>query len=115
MTGSEGGVSELDPSAWRALLAEKAGCVVIDVRTPDEYAGSHIPDAVNIDLSSPAFTELIGKLDRNGTYLVCCRLGGRGAKAARIMRQLGFTRVYNLSGGVDRWRAQGLPVRSEVS
>ena len=113
MTGNDGDVSELDPSACRALLEGKAGCVVIDVRTPDEYARSHIPDAVNIDLSSAAFTGLIGKLDRNGTYLVCCRLGGRAAKAARIMRQLGFTKVYNLAGGVDRWRAEGLPVSSK--
>ncbi len=110
MTGNEGEVSELDPSECRALLAEKAGCTVIDVRTADEFARSHIPGSVNIDLSSPAFNGLIEKLDRNGTYLVCCHFGGRGARAARIMRQLGFTRVYNLSGGIDRWKAEGMPL-----
>ncbi len=113
MIGSDEEKTELDPSACRTLLAEKTGCMVIDVRTPDEYAASHIPDAVNISLSSPAFTDLVGKLDRNGTYMVCCLHGGRGAKAVRIMKQLGFTRVYNLSGGVDRWRAEGLPVSRE--
>ncbi len=110
-----GDVPELDPSACRELLEKQPGCMIIDVRTPDEYEASHIADAVNIDLSSRAFLETIEKFDRTGTYLVCCRRGGRAARAVRMMRELGFTTVYNLSGGIDNWKIQGLPVKGGAS
>ncbi len=108
-----GGEPELDPAACRSLLDKGSGCIVIDVRTPEEYAARHIAGSVNLDLASPDFIEALKRLDRAGTYIVCCRRGGRAAKAVRIMRELGFGRVYNLSGGVDRWQAEGHPVKSE--
>lgn len=45
--------------------------MVIDVRTPDEYADGHIKGATNIDFNSDAFANDITKLDKNGTYTLC--------------------------------------------
>ena len=84
--------------------------IVIDVRTPQEYAGGHIRDAINIDLNSASFKDDIVKLDRNFTCIVYCQAGVRSAAARKIMEELGFKHVINMNGGISVWIAQGLPV-----
>ena len=84
--------------------------VVIDVRTPQEYADGHIRAAINIDYNSPAFKDEIGQLDKNKTYIVYCRTGARSAQARQIMEDLGFKYVINMDGGITAWIDQGLPV-----
>jgi rhodanese-related sulfurtransferase len=86
------------------------GFVIIDVRTPSEYISGHIENAVNIDYSSTAFSDEVGKLDKNKAYLVYCRSGSRSKKAVAIMSELGFSEIYNLSGGITGWSAEGLPI-----
>jgi len=70
--------------------------VVIDVRTPQEFAEGHLDGAVNIDLQSGVFEQQISQLDAAGDYLVYCRSGNRSGQAAQIMGQLGFENVVNL-------------------
>ena len=84
--------------------------VIIDVRTPSEYAGGHIRDAVNINLNSAAFENDIDKLDKDKNYIVYCQAGGRSAAARKIMEELGFKHVINMNGGISVWISQGLPV-----
>jgi len=84
--------------------------VVIDVRTPQEYAAGHIRAAINIDYNSPAFKDGIGKLDKNKNYIVYCRTGARSSAARDIMEGLGFKHILNMSGGITAWIDQGLPV-----
>jgi rhodanese-related sulfurtransferase len=84
--------------------------VIIDVRTPQEYASGYINGAVNIDIGSPTFKDEIGKLDKNKTYIVYCRTGVRSAAARDIMEGLGFQHVINVLGGITAWEAAGLPV-----
>ena len=81
--------------------------VILDVRTPQEYADGHIADAVNIDLNSGSFDTEIAKQDMNKTYLVYCRTGARSASASGIMIGLGFTHVKNMTGGITDWTAAG--------
>ena len=69
---------------------------LIDVRTPQEYASQHIGNAVNIDINNSNFESQISSLDKNKPVYVYCLSGGRSAKAAQKMNELGFTEVYNL-------------------
>ena len=83
--------------------------MIIDVRTADEFNSGHLAKAVNIDYYSPNFKSNIAKLDRNIEYLIYCRTGVRGAAATQIMLDIGFTRVYNLTGGILEWTKAGYP------
>jgi rhodanese-related sulfurtransferase len=86
--------------------------VIIDVRTPLEYADGHIAgrNIFNIDLNSHSFVDEIGKLDKNKVYIVYCRTGARSAAASKIMVELGFRHIYNMTGGITEWQARGFPV-----
>ena len=83
--------------------------VIIDVRTPQEFAEEHIENATNIDFYSEAFQDMLNNLDKNKAYLIYCRSGGRSGNALNIMAELNFKEVYNVSGGIIAWNAEGLP------
>lgn len=82
--------------------------VVLDVRTPQEFEGGHINDAINIDFKNSNFANRTDSLDKQKPLYVYCMSGGRSAKAVAQLRSKGFT-VYELSGGMLNWRAAGLP------
>lgn len=74
--------------------------VLIDVRTPSEFASGHLEGALNIDVQSPDFEAQISALDPSGDYVVYCRSGNRSAQAIDRMEALGFTNLVN-AGSVD--------------
>jgi rhodanese-related sulfurtransferase len=84
--------------------------VVLDVRTPKEFAAGHLPGAVNLDWTSPDFAKRAGALARDKTYLVYCATGRRSALACDKMSQLKFKQLHNLSGGFRAWQSAGKPV-----
>ncbi len=75
------------------------GFVVLDVRTPGEYAPRHIRAALNIDFRSATFEAEVSQLDRRKAYLVYCASGVRSGQAVVAMQRLEFLEVYNLLGG----------------
>ena len=81
--------------------------VVLDVRTPAEFASGHIAQAMNIDVEGGAFEQQIASLDKSKTYAIYCHSGRRSANAAKIMSKAGFTSLYNLDGGVTAWANAG--------
>ena len=83
--------------------------VIIDVRTPAEFEGEHIENATNIDFYSEAFRDILDTLDKNKTYLIYCKVGGRSGSALDIMAELNFKEVYNILGGMLQWKSEGLP------
>ena len=74
--------------------------VVIDVRTPQEFAAGHLPGAVNINVEDPSFATQIGELDPAGTYALYCRSANRSRVAEEVMLGAGFENVFGLEGGV---------------
>ena len=78
--------------------------IVVDVRTPEEYAGGHLPNAINIDVNGDKFLEGIQSLDKNGDYIIYCFVGVRSLKAIDIMKAHGFKNVYNLKDGIKNWK-----------
>lgn len=83
--------------------------VILDVRTPEEFLGEHIENGVNLDYYSDTFRNDLDKLDKNKTYLIYCRSGSRSENALNIMKELDFREVYNMSGGIIKWKSEGLP------
>jgi phage shock protein E len=71
----------------------KNGAKVIDVRTPQEFAGGHITGAVNIPLDQ--LGRKVGSLNKEQTYLLCCRSGMRSASATSQLKAMGFKNVHN--------------------
>lgn len=82
-----------------------ADTVVLDVRTPDELREGSIDGHIMLNIKHPDFVTEIDELDREKTYLVYCRSGVRSANACQYMTTLGFTKVYNLIGGIQAWNA----------
>jgi rhodanese-related sulfurtransferase len=97
----------------RQLIQERGGkpdFVVLDVRTPGEFADARLPGAVNVDIQAPDFQNRLGALDRGKTYLVYCRTGNRSARAIQAMQRLGFQSVYHMTEGILRWEKKGFPL-----
>ena len=83
--------------------------VIIDVRTPNEFAEGHIENAVNIDYYSETFRDDVNKLDKDKTYLIYCQSGNRSRSALEVIKELNFGEAYHLSAGITGWKAEGLP------
>ena len=106
-------IENITAEAANELIRENEGnpaFMIIDVRTPAEYADGNIEDSVLIDFNAGDFEEQIGQLDRDGKYLVYCRSGNRSGQAVDYMQEQGFKEVYNMLGGIGAWTAAGFPI-----
>ncbi len=108
--GRPAAVKHVDAAGAAKLLARTPEVVVIDVRTPEEYAEGHLKGAKNLDFNSPGFREELAKLDRERTYLVHCAVGGRSKRSLARFQELGFRSVVHLDGGYEGWVKAGKPV-----
>jgi phage shock protein E len=101
-------ISELVDGQRGKQLVDQ-GAIVIDVRTPAEFAQGHVPDALLIDVSAANFAQQINQLDPNQAYVVYCRSGNRSAVAISQMLAAGFTELYDM-GPLTAWAQAGHPV-----
>lgn len=83
---------------------------ILDVRTSTEFERERLRDAVNLDVSLGVFRDRIARFDHEKTFLVYDQSGPRSARAAQLMSELGFAKVYTLRGGIARWKDAGFPV-----
>ncbi len=90
---------------------ENANVQLIDVRTHREYAGGHLKNAKNIDFKNKNFLQQIKKLDKNKSVYLYCRSGRRSGLAAIQLAQEGFSKIYNLDGGILQWNKENLPIK----
>jgi rhodanese-related sulfurtransferase len=81
--------------------------VILDVRTKDEYSSGHIENALNIDYYLPDFKDELKKLDKSKKYFIYCRSGHRSGETGKIMVDLGFKDITNLSGGISTLTSEG--------
>lgn len=101
--------TSLEPDDFADLAAED-GVVLLDVRTPQEFAEGHLDGALNVDVSAPDFAARAAELDPGATYAVYCRSGNRSRTAMEIMRDAGVGDAADLAGGIGAWIAADLPV-----
>ena len=104
---------EITATKLQENLENEPEAVVIDVRTLGEIQAGVVPGAIHIDLFGPGFLESVKSLDRNKTYYIICRSGNRSDSAAGAMAHMGFTKVYNVLGGMIQWRGEVVAPRKE--
>lgn len=102
------GVKNLSPADAVQVINRQAG-TVIDVREPAEYKTGHIPNAMNLPMSSLATqTKQLAK-HKDRPLVLACRSGNRSVTAAMMLRKQGFEQVYSLAGGMAAWERDNLP------
>lgn len=92
-----------------AQLARKKAAIIVDVRQSDEWRSGHIPDAKHIPLDQ--LKSRLGELEqyKDRPIIMQCQGGVRSAKAAQMLKQVGFSQVYDLKGGINAWNKAGFP------
>lgn len=104
------GIQSVSPIEATALLNHE-DAVVIDVRETHEFNEGHILNALHIPMAS--LTERVAKLQKhkNNSIIINCQSGYRSVHACKQLQRQGFTKVYNLSGGILAWRNASLPIQ----
>ncbi|MCA9156694.1 MAG: MBL fold metallo-hydrolase [Planctomycetales bacterium] len=112
MTGMP--MEQLDQMPVQELReAQKSGSgpIILDVRSPEEWAGGHIPGAVHHFIAD--MRDRITGLDKEQRYATYCASGYRASIASSLMKSRGFTQVSNVPGSWSAWTAAGYPVEKE--
>ena len=94
---------KVSAAQFQQLLAKSPDAQLIDVRTPAEYEAGTIEKAVNINIMDADFANQIDKLDKNRPVFLFCKVGGRSARAATQLEEMGFTTIYDMTDGYLGW------------
>ena len=107
---SKGVVKVVSPKLVQTLLSEDS-MQLVDVRTPGEFKQGHIEGAQNIDYFSAAFDSDIKNLDKTKPVILYCKSGARSAKSGKKLLNAGFIEIYDLGGGIIRWKEEGFEIK----
>ena len=105
-------VENLTTSAFESRMKSTPAKIVLDVRTDEEFNSGHLQGAVNMNVNDPSFGDRLKQLDTTQPIFVYCLAGGRSARAAEILKDMGFPAVYNMEGGMSRWTYENRAVES---
>jgi phage shock protein E len=101
----------ISSDAAQALAEPKhLSLIILDVRTPEEFAAGHLRGAKNLDATAAAFPEQIKQLDPKRRYVVHCARGGRSSQAVKVLEKAGFQKLLHMSDGYIAWSAAQGPV-----
>jgi len=100
-------IHTIDAKSFAEKLKTNENPQLLDVRTPEEYSSEHIGDAKNVNWNGDDFVAKANTYDKSKPIFVYCKLGGRSAQAADKLAELGFKEIYNLDGGIMKWKSQG--------
>lgn len=90
-------------------IKELPSAPIVDVRTANEFSKGHLSNAINYDWNDKQFEKQITTLDKSKPILIYCLSGGRSSSAASKLLSVGFTEVYEMNGGIMKWRGANLP------
>ena len=99
------GYEQISMEEAKVIIEEEKGYIIVDVRTPDEFADKHIPNAINIPNETIGTEEIAGLPDKDQKILVYCRSGNRSKQAAEKLVKLGYTNVVEI-GGINDWKGE---------
>ncbi|HJV36199.1 rhodanese-like domain-containing protein [Geomonas sp.] len=102
------GTVNVSSTQAKAMTAQKAGLVLLDVRTPEEYQQAHLKGAKLIPLNE--LPQRVNEIPRDKPILVYCAVGRRSLKAADFLSAQGYHEVYQISDGLISWYKNGFPL-----
>jgi len=107
----EGEAPEMSAEDLSTRMASETPPVILDVRTPREYAEGHLPGAINVPHRAlpERLAEILGFRDRQ--VVLYCERGKRSVMATAVLREAGFSSLWHLQGHMVAWRGQDLPQR----
>ncbi|MEJ1241587.1 rhodanese-like domain-containing protein [Chryseolinea sp. T2] len=109
-TNPDGPVT-LEAKEFRDRSKSEPNAIILDVRTPEEVNLGMIPGAKPLNFRAADFSTKLAELDKNKTYFVYCKGGGRSSKTIDLMKSSGFKHVHELKDGYDGWVDAGYPVK----
>ena len=100
-----GGLTTIDGKQLEAMMADGRGLVIVDVREPGLFAAGHIRGAINIpyDDAKPRVVKELSPTDR---IVFVCHGGPMGDELGRLLAAKGYPAVYNLKGGMKKWKGE---------
>lgn len=99
-------IVDITVAQFKELIVEQGG-TILDVRTPEEWAEGTIANAQKINFYDDDFAAQTENLDKTKPVFVYCKLGGRSSNAAEVLKEKGFSKIYNLDGGITAWIDSG--------
>ena len=102
--------TEIKADELAEMLQARPGLVVIDIRTPAEFAQGHIEGAINIDFLDAGFAKAIAGIDTGAPTAFHCRSGSRSRQAEQVLEAFPFAELYHFSGGSNAWSDAGKPM-----
>ena len=99
------GYREISMDEAVAMMKNEKNYVILDVRTPEEYADGHIPGAINVPNENIENSEIKELPDKERLILVYCRSGRRSKEAAKKLLNLGYTNIVEFGGIID-WKGE---------
>ena len=93
---------QINMDAAITMMEEESGYIILDVRTPEEFADKHIPGAINIPNETIGTDEIPELPDKDQLILVYCRSGNRSKQASEKLAALGYTNIVEF-GGINDW------------
>jgi rhodanese-related sulfurtransferase len=105
---ARGGGQSVGPTDAVRLLNQ--GALLLDVRNQAEFDSGHIIDAKHVPQDQLAGSAEALKKYKDKVVIACCESGMRSGAAARVLQAQGFTKIVNLKGGLQAWRAENLPL-----
>lgn len=102
-------IENVDAKAFKILVDAGKG-IILDVRTPEEVSAGYINNASTINLYDDDFNAKINLIQKDRQIYVYCASGGRSSEASELLKKNGFSKVFNLNGGMSEWKNNGFPV-----
>lgn len=99
------GYTQVDASTAEQMMADEDNEIVLDVRTPEEYAEAHIPGAINVPNETIGDDAIAELPDKAQLIMVYCRSGNRSKQAAQKLADQGYTNVVEF-GGINDWTGE---------
>jgi len=106
--GYENATIEHAHDHWQQGATSMIPFMMLDVRTPEEYAAGHISGAELIPVQQLA--EHLSEVPHDKQVYVYCKSGGRSSRASKLLASNGYNNIENIKGGFDAWKAAGYPV-----
>lgn len=92
------------------MLRKDTSIILVDVRTPEEYQQGHIKGARLMDFYSAEFHAMMQTLPKEKPVILYCRSGRRSDEAMKFLTSIGYSRVFNMLGGIVQWKKDRQPV-----